>query len=292
VALLEAHLEQRADDEAVLQSLLTIYRQQEDVSGTIRTGSRLTRVRPEDRQLHFEHAQDLYKAGMAPEARPIAIALAKSPEALRLLPELLSLWLSFEKRQISLSDVASLAIDATPPARVHYATFFLKAGRASEAEALLARDARLPVTSENANALAVLGHSRAIGAQPAEGLRLLEQVLAYDSTNSLALRGRAEHFMAARRYDRALADASRLVAENPSSAEDRLRLADCYVRLGNLELAEKTYWAAFREIPGSPQLHASLRAFLQRSGQAGAIAAVDTQFEDQKRNLRSKLIAA
>jgi tetratricopeptide (TPR) repeat protein len=291
-ALLEAHLETRADDEAVLQSLLTIYRQEEDVPGTIRTGSRLTRVRPDDRQLLFEHAQDLYKAGMAPKARPIAIALAKSPEAARHLPELLSLWLDFEKRQISLADARSLAIDASPSARVLYATFFLQAGRASEAEALLARHAQLPVTSENANALAVLGHSRALAGRPMEGLELLEEVLAYDSTNSLALRGRAEHFMAAKQYDRALADASRLVAENPASADDRLRLAECYVRLGNLKLAEKTYWAAFREIPGSPQLHASLRSFLQRSGQAGAIAAVDTQFEDQKRNLRSKLIAA
>jgi tetratricopeptide (TPR) repeat protein len=150
----------------------------------------------------------------------------------------------------------------------------------------------LPVTSATADAVAVLGHSKALGTQPAEGLRLLEAVLDFDSTNNLALRGRAEHHMAAKRYDRALADASRLVAENPSSAEDRLRLAECYVRLGNLKLAEKTYWAAFQEIPGNSQLHASLRSFLRRSGQAEAIAAVDTQFEDQKRNLRSKLISA
>jgi tetratricopeptide (TPR) repeat protein len=292
VKLLEAHLATRADDEAVLQALLTIYRQQEDVGGVVRTGERLMRLRPNDRRLQFEHAQDLYKAGMAGEARPIAVALVKSPEGFGHLPDILSLWLSFEKRPISLADARSLSVNASPPARVAYARFFLEAGRPSEAENLLAPHARLPVTSATADAVAVLGHSKALGSQPAEGLRLLEAVLDFDSTNNLALRGRAEHHMAAKRYDRALADASRLVAENPSSAEDRLRLAECYVRLGNLKLAEKTYWAAFREIPGNSQLHASLRSFLRRSGQAGAIAAVDTQFEDQKRNLRSKLISA
>jgi hypothetical protein len=62
--------------------------------------------------------------------------------------------------------------------------------------------------------------------------------------------------------------------------------------MGNLNLAEKVYWDAFWDIPANPRLHASLRSFLKQAGRPEAVVIVDTQYEDQKRRLRSKLVFA
>jgi tetratricopeptide (TPR) repeat protein len=291
-ALLEEHLAARGDDVDVLRALLALYRQHDDVSGVLRTGAKLVAKDPADLALHFEHARDLYRAGFAARARPVALSLAARSDASRHLADILSLWLSHEERGTSLSDARRLVESASPGARILYARFFIEAGQPAEAEALLHGQAALPVTSANADALAVLGRARTMNGKPGEGLELLNSVLRYDATNLLALRGRADHYLASGRFKEATSDALRVVAESPSSPQDRLRLAECYRRMGNLNLAEKVYWDAFWDIPANPRLHASLRSFLKQAGRPEAVVIVDTQYEDQKRRLRSKLVFA
>jgi tetratricopeptide (TPR) repeat protein len=293
VRLLEDHLASRGgSDESMLAALLLIYRQQDNLPGIVQTGAKLLATKPADRKLQFEHARDLYRAKQASRARTIALALARSPEAGAYLADLLSLWLTHEDRQTSLEDARSLAPAARGRPRVLYARFFLEAGLPAEAEALLAPQASLPVTTGNADAIAVLGQAKLAQGKGQAGLALLDEVLAFDATNIQALRGRADHHRANRQFRQALRDTSRLVAENPSSAQDRLRLASLYISVGNLERAETTYWAAFRDIPGDARLYATLRAFLQRTGRSGDVSSVDKQYAEQKRILRSKLISA
>jgi tetratricopeptide (TPR) repeat protein len=291
-SLLEAHLQTRGEDEPVLQALLLIHRQNEDVNGIVKVGARLLQLKPEDPKLQFEHMRDLYRAGATSSARPIALELARSPEGGRYLADILSLWLSHEKRGTSLSDVEELASSAPLSSKVLYARFYLEASEPRQAKALLNGSVDLPASSANANGLAVLGRALTLTGEEAAGLQMLNAVLEFDSANAFALRGRADLLMSKERYKDALADVSRLVAENPSSAQDRLRLAECYTGLGNLNLAEKTYWSAFQDLPGDRKLYASLRAYLLRSGQPGALPRLESQHEEQKRSLRSKMISA
>jgi tetratricopeptide (TPR) repeat protein len=290
--LLEDHLQTRGDDQMVLRALLTLYRQEENGGGVLDAGARLLALAPQDPRNHFEHLQDLYRLGRPAAARPIALALIQEPNGKRFLADILSLWLSYEKRSISVSDADRLAQGAAREIKLLFARFFLEAGQPVKARELLASLHDLPVTSTNADALAVLGRARLLSGQITDGLQLIEAVLDYDGTNILALRARADHNLSNRQYDRALADALRLVRENPSSPQDRLRLAEVYTKLGNNKLAESTYWTAFRDVPGSRQLHAALRAYLARYGQVDAVAAVDRQFEEQKKAIRDKLISA
>jgi cellulose synthase operon protein C len=289
--LLEAHLQINGSDEMVLRALLTLHRQQENQAGIVQAGERLLALAPQEPRHQFEHARDLYRTGHAARARAIALDLLGKPGGRRFLSDILSLWLSHEKPQTSLADAARLAQGASPAAKLAIARFYLEAKRPAEAEALIAPLHQLPVSAGNADGLATLGRAQILNGREAEGVRLLEAVLDFDATNILALRGRADHNMSKRRYDQALADALQLVRENPSSPEDRLRLAEVYTGLGNDKLAESTYWNAFRDVPGNRRLHRALRAYLLRSGRADAVAAVDSQFEEQKRVIRDKLVS-
>jgi tetratricopeptide (TPR) repeat protein len=292
VSLLETFLQARGNVEPVLQALLLIHRQSENQDQIAEVGAKLLQLKPGDVKLQFEHMRDLYRAGASDRARPIALRLAQSAEGGKYLADILSLWLSHEERSTSLQEVRKLAASAALPSKVLYARFYLEAGEPAQAEALLSGLVDLPASTANANGLAVLGRALTLTGKERQGSDMLDAVLDFDSANAFALRGRADFLMSKKRYNDALADASRLVAENPSSAQDRIRLAECYTALGNLDLAEKTYWSAFQDIPGNRELYASLRAFLVRADQPGALPRLEALYADQKRSLRSRMISA
>jgi tetratricopeptide (TPR) repeat protein len=290
--LLERHLQTRASDKAVLQALLNLYRYMEDRQGLARTAERLLVHEPDNVELKMTLVRELYALGRRESARSAAMTLAKSPPSANVLADILSLWLTYESRSRSLADVRSLAGSSGPSARLLYAQFMLEAGAAREAAALLEEAAKPPVTSGNADRVAVFGRALHAGGAAGRGRELLDAVLEFDPTNILALRARADIALAEEDYDQALTHASRAVAEAPKSAQDRLRLARYYEQKGEPRLAEKVYWEAFQDVPGNGLIYKALREFLIRSGRRDSIAALERQFETQTRLAKAQALAA
>ena len=288
--LLEAQVAARGASEPVLKSLLALYAKSGDAGGTLRTKARLLNLAPSDPDRMYDYAQELYRAGDRDEARPLSVRLAASNPGPKRVAEILSLWLAHDAGDEAVRSARELAATASPAEQVEYANFFVDAGRPDEAEALLRSRAVLPVTVGNATSVAALARARAAARDTDEALRLANAVLQFDPSNDAALRVRADFLLAAGRLDAALADARLLTAENPSSAQDRIRLAKVYTLGGNESLAESTYWRAFRDIPGNALIYDSLKAFLVRSKRRREVAVLDQRFEEQKRNLRSKIV--
>jgi predicted Zn-dependent protease len=292
VAVLEDHLRSRGQDKAVLQALLSAYRYLEDRQGIVRTGERLLALDEDNTNLQLSVARQLYELGHGDRAREMTLALAKAPPNSNVLADVLSLWLSYDSRSRAIADAKSLGNASGPAARLLYAQFMLEAGAPKEALSLLNGIAAPPVTTSNANFLAVLGRTQnALGAKE-RARETLDAVLAFDPGNLLALRARTDIFLAEGRFDAALADASRAVAEAPKSPQERLRLARVYEQKRDPRLAEKTYWEAFQDIPANASIHKALRAFLSSSGRQESVAALDAQFEWQSRLARSSALTA
>jgi tetratricopeptide (TPR) repeat protein len=292
VAVLEEHLTTRGQDKSVLEALLTAYRFLEDRDGIVRTAERLLAVDPDNAGLRLELARQLYRMGQRDRARSTTLELAKAPGTSNVLADILSLWLSYDSRSRTIADAKSLGAASAPAARLLYAQFMLEAGAPKEALRLLEGKAKPPVTSANANALAVLGRTYHALGSTGRARDTLDSVLAYDAGNLPALRARAELFQAEGRYDEALADASRAVAEAPKSAQDRLRLARVYEQKRDPQLASKTYWEAFQDIPANPAIYKALRTFLSGSERAGSVAALDAQFQRQTRLAKASALTA
>ena len=288
--LLEAQVAARGPSEPVLQSLLAIYTKSGDASGTLQTRGRLLNLAPSDPDRMYDYAQELYRAGDRDEARPISVRLAASNPGPKRVAEITSLWLGLDSREDALRNARDLAARAELAEQVEYANFFVDAGRPDEAEALLGSRAVLPVAAENVDAVAALARARAAARDAGDASRLANAVLEFDPSNDAALRVRADFLLANGGYDAALADARRLTAENPSSAEDRIRLAKVYAMKGNGSLAESTYWRAFQDIPGNALIYDTLKALLIRSKRQSEVAVLEQRYEEQKRNLRNKVV--
>ena len=282
-AMLEDLLKTQRTNQGALASLLYIYQGQEDRVGVMRTRARMAALEPGNPEAALAYARSLYEAGHGEEARALTRQLAGTDLPPPLLAELLKLWLRHAPPNIGIGDAEMLARELTAPdQRLELARFFVAAGAPANARSLLEPAARQPVTSRNANGVAVYAQALDQEGRSEEAKTLFDAVLAFDPTNVLALRGRGDLYLDEGQLERALADIRRLTAEAPSSPEDRLRLADIYLKKGQVQLAEKTYWDAFNDIKADPLLYTRLKAFLAKQGSSDALATLDRRYRQQK----------
>ena len=282
-AMLEELLGTERTDQGALASLLYIYQGQEDLDGVMRTRARMAALDPDNSQAALAYARSLYEAGHGDQARALTRKLARTDLPPALLGELLKLWLRHAPPDVGVGDAQALSRELTaPPQKLELARFFVAAGAPANARLLLAPAARQPVTSRNADQVAVYAQALDQDGQSAQAKALFDAVLAFDPTNVMALRGRSDLYLAEGQLERSLADIRRLTAEAPSSPEDRLRLADVYLKKGQVRLAEKTYWDAFNDIKAEPMLYTRLKAFLAKQGSSDALATLDRRYRQQK----------
>lgn len=289
--LLEAQVAAKGPDKNVLSTTLGLYRRGGDGPAVLRTLARLAAIDPANPERALDHAAELYRAGDAGAARAIATRLADASPPPERLGRILSLWSAHEDREQAARNVEASAGRASPAARVQYADFLVRAGRPARAQDILRDQAGLPISSANADAVAVFAAARAGRGDVRGALPMLDAVLRFDPGNDLALRARVDLDLAAGRSDRTLADARKLTIANPQSASDRIRLARCYALRGNRSLAETTYWTAFSEIPGDALLYETFRTFLAKSNRPEAVARLTRRYAEQKRDLAAALLA-
>lgn len=287
VRVLEEQVAARGPSRPVLDTLLTLYRKADHKPGILETRARLAALAPEDAATNLAYARELYAAGKRDAGRRITLGLAGSDERRISLDDVLAVWLAHEAPEQAARNARALVGKAGPAERVALARFFLDLKQPGQAEALLRAQAAAPVDTGNADAAAVYAEALAAGGRREQASTLLNAVLAFDGSNIFALRARTDLHLAAGRAGAALTDARRLVGESPTVAEDRLRLANCYVALGQPVQAESVYWQAFNEIPGNPAIYGELKAFLRRSGKADATASLDRRFAEQQQALRT-----
>jgi predicted Zn-dependent protease len=164
--------------------------------------------------------------------------------------------------------------------KLAYASFLNRVGDPVGAAALVGSAATLPISATNAEANAVLADTLALSGKTVEAKRLFDAILAYDSGNATALRGRAQLLLAARRAKEAVPDAQKLVSVLPTSPYDRILLARCYSDAGDNAEAERTLWNGFHEIPASEPLFAALKE--SKQGNPDALASLSEEFTLQR----------
>ena len=101
----------------------------------------------------------------------------------------------------------------------------------------------------------------------AEAGKLLNDILAEDKSNSLALTLRASLALQAKSYDAAISDLREVLRDSPDSSNAALMLANAYESTGSAELAEESYLKAFQSSKLSSQYGVPYTQFLLRRKQ-------------------------
>jgi predicted Zn-dependent protease len=287
LALLDRYVADHPADAPSLETLATIAARFDRLAPLAVAREKLLALRPRDAALRVGYADTLYRLGRRDRARALTEQMVTGDHGGALI-DVLALWRRYEPRDWGVARARALASRASVADRLRYAYFLMLSGEADEAEALVAPLARPPVTAANASALALLAQTRAAQGQDRAAEALLDQVLAFDRSNVVALRARADLYLRTGRGRQAVFDAQRLVAEKPRAADDRVRLARAYQQAGQPQLAENALRGGLQDIPADPLLRDHLRRFLVAAGRRDDVAALDQQFVEQQRLARAQ----
>lgn len=251
VAVLEKRLV-LANDRALLEEVLGLYRQLGDAKGVQNTAIRLMPLAPDDARYALEAVRAYQAQGKADELHQTEAGIIQhfgtDPAVMRALG---SFWLDTLPKAAAQDRIAALAADKPPAVRSALADELIDSGDAERSIRLLAGMAPPQVTAANIDAQA--HYARALLAtrhvQPA--LDKANAVLAVDGDNVVALLVRAQIALARQDFASALRDAQLASADDDSSIEAFLLVPRIYARQGNQLLAGSAYGTARQQFPNS-----------------------------------------
>jgi predicted Zn-dependent protease len=280
IAFLTQHLQAIPTDTGALALLAQIYERRDDWANVAAVRQRLSQLKPDDEDNLVILVQASLRSGKIPQGRAASFRLLKADAPPTLVLRVLDLWTHYWPSPQRIEDAKKLASAAPKEQRLAYALFLSRLGSPADAIRLTANEASLPVKAENAEANAVLGDALSrTGNLPAAKSRL-DAVIAYDPGNTTALRARAELNLRTGKTKEAVDDAQKLVTVLPTSADDRILLAKAFSAAGNGSWADRTLWAAFRDIPGNDSIYAALRS--SKNGNQEVLTDLQSEFDRQR----------
>jgi predicted Zn-dependent protease len=242
---------------------------------------RLGVLRPADQENWLQLVEAALRSQNTTVARAASRRLLVPNAEPPMIASVLDLWIDYWPSPERVAEARTLARAAAGVGqRVAYASFLSRVGSAADAVSLIGGAASLPVTANNAEANAVLADAWSRLGKLADAKSRFDAVLAFDPGNATALRGRSELALRTGHAQAAVLDAQKLVTVLPQSPGDRLLLARCFTAAGNSSWAQRTLWAAFKEIPGDEKIFAALRG--TKNGDSEATTELDEEFGRQR----------
>lgn len=281
LGLLTAQIAAQPSDVGALQLIEKIYEQRSDWPHVAQTARKLSQLGPGSRDLVLLEISASLRSGSASGARDASLRVLKPATDPAMIASVLDIWAEHWPSSQRQRDASALGLAARGQAqKLTYAAFLNRVDDPAGAIALTGSSGALPVTADNVERNAVLADALARSGRVAEGARLFDAVLSYDSGNATALRGRAELRLRIGRAKDAIPDAQKLVSILTTSARDRILLARCYDAVGNKLQAERTLWDGFHDIPNSDLLFAALKA--DKKDNAEALASLSEEYSQQR----------
>ena len=277
--LIEPTLGAGGDPTARLALLERIYKAIGDQSGYDRILSRHAQASPADRQVQLDYADWLYQTRRPDQAlRVVEQLMKKRSDDIGLSSTVVELWL--DAGPDSLSPAQIMSGKAMPIAmKAAYARYANERHRPDLAVALLQNTvAGHTPSATNSDALASLAYAWGLQGRSGEARKLLEDVLAADDGQPVALLTRARLRLADDDLPNALADARKAVANNPLSQTARLVLCTILLRQKENRLAESALREGLRAIPEGIRLAALLASILAQSGRQSEAQSVVREF--------------
>lgn len=265
-----------SDDSPRLAFLKDLYAQAGDRARYQQTVKQLAAAKPDDADRQLDYADMLYQIGQAAAANAVIVQqMVRHPHDTGVAAKILDVWLEQGPTALSLQQIRTQAAGVSIEMKSAYARFANEIGQPELALALLGGSLdRQEVTVSNADAKAAAAYATGLLGHRADTLGRLDTILAFDDTHPGALLARAQIKAMGKDMNGAVADARRVVADDPRNVTARLALVDFFVATGDRDLARAILREGVRAMPNDPRLAARLVADLSSTGERAAAADV------------------
>ncbi|MXP44629.1 tetratricopeptide repeat protein [Allopontixanthobacter sediminis] len=259
------------ETEALNLTLLEVYRRKGDSQGMRKVFPTILESMPGSTDYLFDYVNLLYKTGEPAMARSEAIeAIQAKPNDLQLYQTLSTLWLEYDRKPLSNSQISYIAQSGTRAAQLSLARFYYAAGNYEAALRL----SKIPFSAGVPEAQGLVARIRLAQGDAKTAGTLATKLLERDVRNADALLVRSALHRSARQFDRAIEDASLVVSDSPQEFAGYVELASAYAADGNLIRARQTFERGMDILPQSTMLADEYRDFLLRVGDTQRIVSL------------------
>lgn len=257
-----------SDDGPRLTFLMQLYRQAGDLPHYQRTMQRLAAVKPEDADRQLVFADMLYQTGQPAAANNVIVdQTRRHPNDVGVAAKILNVWLEQGSDVLSPRQISDQAAVASLEMKSSYAQLANETNNPKLAASLLGPVDKAPMNAANSDAKAAQAYAQGLQGQAQEAIRLLNDIVAFDAVHPGALIARARLERRQNNVTGAIADARRVVADDPRNVTARLVLADSFVSHGDIDLATATLWEGVRAVPEDTRLASRLANLFLAHGQ-------------------------
>lgn len=283
-----------SNDGPRLTFLLKLYQDAGDRQRYQRTVERLATEKPDDADLQLAYADMLYQIGQPAAANSVIVAQTrKHRNDVGVAAKIVDVWLKQGPNALSPSQITDQASTASLEMKSAYAQFADEIGHPQLSTAILGNIDGVGLSAANSDAKAAQAYALGLQGQLADAMRRLNDILAFDPVHPGALLARARLKRRQNDLTGAIADARRVVADDPRNVTARLVLVDTFFAHGDVDLGLGTLREGIRAVPEDVRLAARLANFLLAGGQKGdAIDVLRNLVRAAPTNLRASQLRA
>jgi tetratricopeptide (TPR) repeat protein len=265
--LMEQRVKLNSADPQLLEQLLSYRRALGQRDAIQALSIRLARLNPENPQYVIESARAFHAQGRDDLSRSALDDLKQRYAAsVPVMKAIAGYWRDMAPPAVARKEIAALAVDATRGVRTALADALIAAEDPAGALTLTTPLVGNTIDSSDVDVATI--HARALVAvgRVAEARTLIDRIIAFDATNTLALILRARLELGANDLGNALNDAQLAASGDLNNEEAQILVAQIYAKQGNTLLAGQTYGGAQRHFPNSPSAMRANAAWLISQG--------------------------
>ena len=264
------------EDDARLTFLKELYTQAGDRASFQLTVKRLAGAKPNDPATQLDYADMLYQIGQADAANAVILEqMKRHPEDINVGAAIVDVWLKQGPDALSPEQIVRQAARASLEMKSAYARFANEIGRPDLTMAIVPQSLEGPGSRlAKIDARVAVAYATGLQGRRADAIGRLDEILRSDEAHPGALLARARLKAIGGDFSGAIADARRVIADDPRNVPARLSLVDFLVKRGDLDLALGGLREGIRTIPDEPRLASALAQFLLRRGDRTAALGV------------------
>ena len=273
LAKINENIEAIGETDALNATRLEIYRLLGQPARILETLPLLLKNVDANSEYQIDYINILYKTGSVAKARNASLKIIEDPKTnADQLNKVMDIWSEYDSTPLTASQISQFAETGSPAVQLTLARHFLVSEPQYTSQLI-----EKSLKAQRLEAKALMARTMLVEGKTRPAFDIADQILQKDLRNEDALLVRSARFIAEKKFDEAIADASIVVSDAPQNVYGYVMLAEALSAKGNKIRARQVFEQGMDALPQSRALARHYRELLFSWGDTKRIVSLDRE---------------